>query len=169
MNRVIKINQLVNKIQLLKKQNKKIGLCWGVFDLLHPGHVKHLEEAKKMCDVLVVGLTCDTEVQKRKGLARPIFNEKLRAYSMSQLKIVDFVFINFDTNYVEAINQLRPNFCIKGEDYADVKRKKTNQSLEEKTVKKFGGHMVFTKTGPFANIKTTKIIDHIKEANYENK
>ncbi|OGI78950.1 hypothetical protein A3F19_02820 [Candidatus Nomurabacteria bacterium RIFCSPHIGHO2_12_FULL_37_29] len=150
------------EIELLKKENKKIGFCYGVFDLLHPGHAKHLEEAKNLCDVLVVGVTSDTQVKKRrKNPDRPIFDERLRAYLICQLKSVDLVFIRNKDTAVGDIKIIRPDLCIKGEDYIDSKDKYL--ILEAKAAKSAGGKLVFTKTGKFSKIRTTKIIDKIKK------
>ena len=78
----------------LKKKEKKIGLCHGGFDLLHPGHIKHFESAKSLCDVLFVSVTSDKFVSERKGSGRPIFNDTLRAFSIASLEFVDYVFIS---------------------------------------------------------------------------
>ncbi|MCG4715611.1 adenylyltransferase/cytidyltransferase family protein, partial [Faecalibacillus intestinalis] len=69
---------------------EKIGFCCGAYDLLHPGHMKHLEQAKKICDVLIVAVTCDKYVKERKGNGRPIYNEKQRVFNVSGLKSVDY-------------------------------------------------------------------------------
>ena len=163
MGKLVKLNYLIKNIKRLKKDAKKIGFCYGVFDLLHPGHVKHLEEAKKFCDVLVVGITSNKQVRKRRKIpGRPIFDEKLRAYLVSQLKPVDFVFVNNDRNSsVKAIKVIKPDFCIKGQDYLNSKDKYL--FLEAKAVESVGGKLVFTRTGKFAKIRTTKIIDQLKE------
>lgn len=156
------MNNLIKSIQKLKRQGKKIGFCWGAFDLLHPGHVRHLEEAKKICEVLVVGITSDKNIKLRKGLGRPIFNEKLRAYLVGQIKPVDFVFINTDSHAINAIKKIKPHFCIKGGDYADPGRPQKNQPLEEAAAAAVGAQFLFTKTGQFTKIKTTGIIKKIK-------
>jgi len=163
MTKLLKIEQLAKRVAVLKKTGKKIGLCYGAFDLLHPGHVKHLEAAKKFCDLLAVGVSCDKHIKERKGAGRPIFNERLRAYLISQLKPVDFVFINYDNNTVKAIKKIKPHFCIKGEDYQDPHRIKKNQPREERAAQAVGAKVLFTTTNQFAKIKTSKIINQIKK------
>ena len=76
MKKIIEDSFIKTKLQKLKNKGMKIGLCHGVFDLLHIGHIKHFTSAKKFGDLLVVSITSDKYVNK--GPGRPIFNEKLR-------------------------------------------------------------------------------------------
>ena len=157
----ISINNLKKEINKLRMDGKKIGLCIGVFDLLHPGHIKHLEEAKKMCDVLIVGLTSDKVTKKQKGLSRPIFKEETRSYMISMIKSVDFVFIRSDYYATPSIRLIKPDFYIKGQDYANSTDKYL--LLGKKMVESVGGKLIFTKTGKFAEIRTSKIINKIDD------
>src|SRR3989338_9964927 len=91
---IISYNKAIDLITKLKYQNKKVGLCHGGFDLLHPGHIRHLESARKLCDYLFVSITSDRFVTARKGSGRPIFSELLRAYSVAALNFVDFVVVS---------------------------------------------------------------------------
>ena len=77
--KVLNFNNAVQVIEKLKSERKTVGLCHGGFDLLHPGHVKHFESAKKQCDVLFVSITSDQFVTSRKGTGRPVYTDKLRA------------------------------------------------------------------------------------------
>ena len=159
MSKLVTIESLKKEIKLLKKQNKKIGFCYGVFDVLHLGHIKHLEVAKKLCDVLVVGVTSDKYVKKRKDSGRPIFNEGSRAYLVSRLKPVDFVFIRHEDAAVQDIKRIKPDLCIKGGDYLGSKDKYL--LLEMEVARAVGGKMVFTKTGRYLNVTTTKILEKL--------
>ena len=85
---------LKKKIDALKKAGKRIGLCDGNYDLLHPGHVLHFESAKKMCDVLVVSIARDERMRERKGKGRPVFTERWRGDMGNQVKGGGFVMIN---------------------------------------------------------------------------
>src|SRR3989344_4153009 len=79
------------RLEKFRSKGKKIGLCTGSFDLLHPGHITHLVSAKKMCDVLVVAIAEDDYTSKYKeGKGRPIFPHNLRAFMVGNLKPVDF-------------------------------------------------------------------------------
>src|SRR3990167_11073056 len=91
------IDELAIIIQKLKNQkDKKIVLCHGVFDLVHPGHIRHFQAAKALGDVLVVTVTADEYVNK--GPGRPVFIQGLRAESIAALGCVDYVAINFSFN-----------------------------------------------------------------------
>src|SRR6266850_8141984 len=91
-NNVKRLGELARTLASLREQGKKIVHCHGVFDLLHIGHIKNLEAARKLGDVLVVTLTPDSFVNK--GPHRPAFPEKLRAEALASLTCVDFVAIN---------------------------------------------------------------------------
>ena len=106
------IDELSRICEGLRKKGKKIAHCHGVFDLLHPGHIKHFEAAKGKGDVLVVTLTKDEFVNK--GPGRPIFNQHLRAETLAAIQCVDFVAINEWPTAVEPIRKLRPHFYGNG-------------------------------------------------------
>ena len=89
--KIVLLEESAKIITELKLKNKRIGLCHGGFDLLHPGHIKHFESAKENCDLLFVSVTSDRFVSLRKGSGRPVFNEQLRAYSIATLEAVDYL------------------------------------------------------------------------------
>lgn len=137
------INELSKILERFRKDRKKIVHCHGVFDLLHPGHIKHFEAAKDKGDILVVTLTRDEYVNK--GPGRPIFNQQLRAESIAAFECVDFVAINEWPTAVETIRRLKPHFYVKGSDYAQKEDDITAQIYEEeKMVKSVGGTVHFT-------------------------
>ncbi len=154
--------ELSRLISNLKKQGKTVGLCVGAYDLLHPGHVKHFESAKKMCDVLVVGVTSDTFVRLRKGPNRPIFNQNLRAYMVSQIKFVDYVFVSKHKRAVEPILKLKPNFYIKGPDY--INKNTSGIKAERKAIESVGGTIKYTKDEKFS---TSELIERIKKTSFD--
>ena len=110
-------NELINIRIELKNQNKKVVFTNGVFDLLHAGHVDYLTKAKQKGDVLIVAVNSDLSVKKIKGELRPIVPQDERAFIISSLKPVDYVFLfNEETPY-EVIKQLVPDVLIKGADW----------------------------------------------------
>jgi len=134
------LSRLVHELKLLRK---KIVLCHGVFDLLHVGHIRHFEVAKKFGDVLVVTLTPDEFV--RKGPHRPAFTEKLRAEAIAALGCVDYVAINKWPTAVETIKLLKPDFYAKGVEYSRFSDDYTKGIFAEKdAVEKVGGKIIFT-------------------------
>jgi len=125
------------------KTNKVIVQCHGVFDLLHIGHIRHFNAAKKLGDLLVVSITPDRFVNK--GPGRPFFPERLRAEAIAALDSVDYVFINESPTAVEAIAIVKPNLYVKGSEYKVSENDITGKILdEESAVKLVGGKIAFT-------------------------
>jgi len=101
----------------LKTQGKKIVFTNGCFDILHRGHVTYLEEARKLGDVLIVGINTDTSVQEIKGGTRPIVSEEERMAVLAALESVDYVVPFAEPDPFELISLLRPDCLVKGGDW----------------------------------------------------
>ena len=141
--KIKEIEELAKELALLRAENKKIVHCHGVFDLLHVGHIRHFEQAKKLGDVLIVTVTLDRYVNK--GPHRPVFSDDLRAEAIAALDCVDYVAINKWSTAVETITLLRPDFYVKGSDYTDAEKDRTGGiRLEEAAIKSVNGQLVFT-------------------------
>lgn len=142
-NKIVSLIELPQILTKEKQKGKKIVLCHGCFDLLHPGHIRHFKAAKKYGDTLVVSIIPDKFVKK--GPGRPVFNEHLRAESVASLADVDYVTLEKDENFVKTIELLQPNFYVKGKEFSDSKEGETSTILqEEKAMKKIGGEIRFT-------------------------
>jgi cytidyltransferase-like protein len=102
-------------IRRLKTEGLKVGLCHGCFDVLHFGHLRHLESAASMCDALIVSVTADRFVNK--GPLRPIFNERYRAEMLAGLACVDGVVISNFPSAIEVLTHLHPDRFFKGQEY----------------------------------------------------
>lgn len=142
---------------ILNKKNeldlKKIIFTNGCFDILHLGHLTYLFEAKKLGDILWLGLNSDASVKKLKGEKRPINSEKDRAIMLASLVFVDYVSIFSEETPLNLISKIKPNIHVKGGDY--VKEKLPEYEL----VKSFGGDIIIL---PYLEGKsTTKIIEKI--------
>ena len=109
--------ELLKKIKKLKKSKKKVGFTNGCFDLLHAGHVKYLQDAKKKCDKLIVGINSDSSVKKIKGPKRPINNQKARQIVIASLETVDYVVLFKKTTPLKLIEAIKPDILIKGSDW----------------------------------------------------
>ena len=120
---------------LRKNKDKKIVFTNGCFDIIHKGHVAYLVEAKKLGDLLVIGLNSDASVKRLKGPERPINNELDRQYVMSQLKPVDFVEIFTDDTPMNLILKIMPKILVKGGDW------KIEQIVGGKEVVNAGGEV----------------------------
>jgi len=127
----------------------RIVHCHGVFDLLHVGHVRHLEQAKKLGDILVVTLTPDRYVNK--GLGRPAFSEPLRAEVIASLDCVDYCAVNQWPTAVEAIRLLRPHVFVKGSEFRDLKDTVGHVAKEREAVLSVGGEIAFTEDITFSS------------------
>lgn len=101
----------------LRNEGKKLVFTNGCFDIIHAGHVYYLTEAKKLGDVLIVGLNTDASVRRLKGQSRPINCEQDRAVVLNALKPVDYVVLFDEDTPIELIKQVRPDFLVKGADY----------------------------------------------------
>ena len=125
-------NKIVSKdflVNLRKKnKNKKIIMCHGVFDIVHPGHIRHLFYAKEKADILVVSLTADIHIKK--GVYRPHVPENLRAINLSAFEVVDFVIIDKNPEPYEILKKFKPDFFAKGFEYLGSKNKKTDKEVE---------------------------------------
>jgi len=109
--------ELLGLIKDLKRIGKRIVFTNGCFDLLHIGHIRYLEEAKTLGDVLVIGVNGDASVRKIKGPHRPILPVEERAEILSSLECVNYVTIFDETDPLELITSLLPNVLVKGGDW----------------------------------------------------
>ena len=125
--------ELKQKIKILKKSKKCIGLTNGCFDLLHKGHLKLLNEAKSYCDFLIVALNSDTSVKKLKGKDRPFEKESVRIKNLLNTSFVDAIILFNENTPEEIIHELLPNILVKGGDY------RVNQIAGSKAVLNNGG------------------------------
>lgn len=141
--KIRKIEKLVSIIDDHRKNDQKIVHCHGIFDIIHIGHIRYLEQAKRMGDVLIVTVTPDRYVDR--GPGRPVFNEALRAESIASLHFVDYVAINQWPTAVEAIRLLKPNFYVRGADFKNRPFDTSGVSAEEEdTVREEGGTIAYT-------------------------
>jgi rfaE bifunctional protein nucleotidyltransferase chain/domain len=139
-----------------KLSGKKIVLCHGVFDLVHPGHIIHFQEAKKMGDVLVVSITAAEYV--RKGPGRPYFNDEMRLKFLSAIECIDYVMLSEGYTVDDIIEAVEPDLYVKGEEYAKAEDDITGKISEEiSLVKRHGGDIAYTKGQVFSS---TRLINH---------
>ena len=110
-------DEALARVEQWRKDGLVIGFTNGVFDLLHPGHVTLLSQAKAACDRLVVGLNSDASVKRLKGPTRPVQNESARSAVLASLAAVDLVTIFGEDTPLALIEQIRPDVLVKGSDY----------------------------------------------------
>jgi bifunctional ADP-heptose synthase (sugar kinase/adenylyltransferase) len=122
-------------------REKRVIMCHGVFDVVHPGHVRHLLYAKSKADVLIGSVTADRHITK--GVHRPHVPEELRAVNLAAFEMVDYVVIDPNAKPIENLAIIQPDFFAKGFEYnASGLSPKTAE--EEEVVKSYGGELIFT-------------------------
>ena len=107
----------INFLKKIKEENKKIVFTNGCFDILHVGHVRYLSKAKKLGNILIVGLNSDKSVKKLKGDNRPINIFEDRATLLASLRFVDLVIIFEEKTPENLIKKIKPDILVKGGDY----------------------------------------------------
>jgi rfaE bifunctional protein nucleotidyltransferase chain/domain len=145
----------------LRRDGKRVVQCHGTFDLLHPGHIHHLEEARALGDLLVVTVTSEKWVNK--GPGRPFFNDQLRARSLAALSCVDYVVLVPHAAAVEAIECVKPTVYCKGKEYADPSNDVTGNIADDiTTAQKFGGEVHYLGSVVFSSTKLiNNFFDHL--------
>ncbi len=116
--KVMALGSTLDRIDLWRRSELKVGFTNGCFDLLHPGHVSLLSKARQACDRLVVGLNNDASARRLKGADRPIQPEAARAAVLASLATVDLVVIFSEDTPLDLIEAIRPDVLVKGADYA---------------------------------------------------
>ncbi len=115
--KIVSLEQALEKLALWRAEGRKIGFTNGCFDLVHPGHISLLTQARARCDRLVVGLNADASVRRLKGDGRPVQDETARAVVLASLAAVDLVVIFNEDTPESLIRQIRPDILVKGADY----------------------------------------------------
>jgi len=124
-----------------RPRKQRVIMCHGVFDVVHPGHVRHLLYAKTKADVLIASITADRHISK--GQHRPHVPQELRALNLAAFEMIDYVLIDKNATPIENLTLLQPDFFAKGYEYtAGPLPPKTQEEID--TLRVFGGEMIFT-------------------------
>lgn len=152
MGRIIEKQDFKKIREDLRKQNKKVILCHGVFDLIHPGHIQHFQEAKSLGDILVVSVTAAQYV--RKGPGRPYFNDQLRLESLAALACIDYVLLSEAYTVADIVDVVQPDLYVKGQEYMKAEDDVTGKITEEiEHVRGYGGDIYYTNGAVFSSTK----------------
>ncbi|MDR4503634.1 MAG: adenylyltransferase/cytidyltransferase family protein [Candidatus Scalindua sp.] len=149
--KILEFDELEQKIRALKNEGKIIVHCHGCFDLMHPGHIKHFQSAKKMGDVLVITVTPDVYVDK--GPDRPVFNQELRADSIAALECVDYVAVNKWPTAENTLRRLCPDIYVKGQEFQNLQDKTGKIQKEYNLTRELGIEIKFTQDIVFSSTK----------------
>jgi cytidyltransferase-like protein len=161
--KIIPFEQAPAFFEKLRLSGKRIVQCHGTFDLIHPGHLYHLEEARAKGDILVVTVTSEPHVNK--GPGRPFFNDQLRSKTLSALGFVDYVVLIPFPAAVEAIECVRPHIYCKGREYAEASNDVTGNILDEvAAVERVGGQTEYLGSVVFSSTKLlNNFFNHLPE------
>ncbi len=155
MGKVCSLDQLLQSREQLRSQQKTVVFTNGCFDLMHPGHVRYLQQARELGDALIVALNSDRSVQILKGESRPILKEQERAEVMAALACVDFVTIFDEETPREIIAALLPDILVKGGDWG------VSEIIGREEVETAGGRVLSL---PFVDgVSTSEIIARITQ------
>jgi D-glycero-beta-D-manno-heptose 1-phosphate adenylyltransferase len=153
MSKITDLETLVSILAPARKLGQTIALANGAFDLLHVGHVRYLQGAKKLADLLVVAVNSDASVRRLKGPGRPVFPELERAEIVAALRAVDYVLLFGEDDVRGVIRRLRPDLQVKGSDY-------TPESVPERDeVCAYGGRVAIA--GDPKDHSTSKILESL--------
>jgi rfaE bifunctional protein nucleotidyltransferase chain/domain len=140
--KIMELDALAEVLARLQGEGKRIVHCHGCFDLMHPGHIKYFQAARRMGDVLVVTLSPDRFVDK--GPGRPVYHEGLRAESIAALQCVDYVAVNRWPTAEETLRLLRPHVYVKGQEFERLEDATGKIQREAEVVREIGAELAFT-------------------------
>jgi D-beta-D-heptose 7-phosphate kinase/D-beta-D-heptose 1-phosphate adenosyltransferase len=152
--KVMSMTQLLAHVKQWRSHGLSIGFTNGCFDLIHPGHIHTIADAKRQCDRLIVGLNADASIKRLKGSGRPIQHEAARATVLGAMADVDAIVLFEEDTPLHLIEAIRPDVLIKGKDYT------VDEVVGAKGVMAYGGrvHLVDTVKGH----STTNLINKNK-------
>jgi len=151
--RILERNDLAAVVNAAKREGSRIVLANGCFDVLHVGHIRYLEAAKALGDLLIVGVNSDEQTRRLKGEGRPLAPQDQRAQIVSALAAVDFVTIFHEPTVEQLLLALRPDIHAKGTDYTE------DTVPERDVVRSFGGQLAIV--GDPKNHSSSEIIDKV--------
>jgi rfaE bifunctional protein nucleotidyltransferase chain/domain len=158
---VLTLEEIILRFGREKRNGKRVVFTNGCFDLLHPGHIKSLETARALGDVLIVGLNSDEGVRKLKGPGRPVIPAEERAEILASLECVDAVLIFDEPTPQRVIAALLPDVLVKGEDWPG------NQIVGREEVEAAGGRVVRVEV--VEGYSTSEILRRIRETKREGR
>ena len=150
--KIVTLEEFASIREKLRRMGRKVVLCHGVFDLLHYGHIEHLQEARGFGDVLVVSVTAAAYVNK--GPGRPYFTDRQRLFFLANIACVDYVILSEAVTVHKVVRTVRPDIYVKGAEYATAANDVTgNISGEQAIVEEYGGTIKFTHGAVYSSTK----------------
>ena len=162
-NKILLFDELIEKVRIHRQEGKLVVQSHGVFDIIHPGIIKHLNEAKERGDVLIVTVIKDKDV--RKGPERPIFQEDLRLENVSSLAQIDYCCLVDDETPFECIKRIKPDYFAKGRKYAECDRSIHSKIFDKERELYFGKCKIHETDG--FSFSSTHIINNFLDIHSE--
>jgi len=153
--KLLSATALARQLTALRRRGKRIVFTNGCFDLIHPGHVRYLRQAKRLGDVLVVALNSDASVRRLKGPMRPLVPQRDRCEVMAALEMVDYVTVFNDETPYKLIARLQPDVLVKGGDWTP------DRIVGAEIVRARGGRVRSIRFAP--GYSTTRLVERIKK------
>lgn len=153
MSKIKELKELLPIVEKLKKEKKRIVFTNGCFDLLHPGHIRLLRQAKSLGDILIIGLNSDSSVKQIKASSRPIIKQEERAEILAALEMVDYIVFFPEADPAKLISAILPDVLVKGGDWAK------EDIIGRQTVEENGGQVY--PLPYYGEYSTSRIIDII--------
>lgn len=148
--KILPLGTLASKLEESRTAGHRIVLCHGTFDLMHAGHIRHIQQSREQGDILIVTITADQHVNR--GPGRPVFNQQLRAETLAALEYVDYVSVHDGPTAIGVIEVLKPDVYMKGIEYATSSNDITgNIQREQAAVEIGGGRIAFTDDVTFSS------------------
>ena len=154
MGQVVRENELREQVAAARRAGRRIAFTNGCFDLLHPGHIRSLEEARSLGDALIVAINSDRSVREMKGAGRPLVSEDERAEVLASLEAVDWVVIFDEPTPQRLIAEILPDVLVKGGDWGP------GEIVGREEVEAAGGRVVRVQIEP--GYSTTEIVRRIR-------
>jgi rfaE bifunctional protein nucleotidyltransferase chain/domain len=152
--RILNRDAVISETRSARQAGRTIVLANGCFDVLHAGHIRYLQGARELADVLVVAINADDQVKLLKGSGRPILAERERAELVASLEMVDFVTIFDEPTVEQLLLAIKPDVHAKGTDY-------TEETVPERdVVRSFGGRIAIV--GDPKNHSTSEMLKRFK-------
>lgn len=165
--KIISLNTAEKICAKLKKNKRKVILSHGAFDLVHLGHLKHFESARRLGDILIVSITADKFIYK--GPGRPKFNQDQRMEFLAKLEMVDYVVLSNEITAVSVIKKIKPSIYCKGPDYKNDSDDVTGNIKKEKlAIKNIKGKIEYTSDQTFSSSKLINESNNKKNHYLEN-
>ena len=152
-NRILDRAQLIERVATARIKGARIVFANGCFDVLHVGHIRYLEAAKALGDLLIVGINSDQQARRLKGNGRPVMSQDQRAEIVAAFEAVDFVTVFEEPTVEQLLLALKPDIHAKGTDYAE------DSVPERDVVRSFGGRVAIV--GDPKNHSSSEMIDKV--------